>query len=75
MSACTALEADMSPNDRPYFMLRHKQELDAACRSSGSVRDRHEELAWLYEMRVIYLDRGITGEEPEAVTPKVVVLA
>jgi hypothetical protein len=65
-SGRVALEADMSPDDRPYFMLRHKQELDAAAHSSGPVRGRHEELAWLYEMRINYLDRGITGEEFEA---------
>lgn len=60
----------MSPNDRPYFMLRHQQELDAAARSSGSVRGRHEELAWLYQMRINYLDRGITGEEFDAPAPE-----
>jgi hypothetical protein len=57
----------MGPKDRDYFMLRAEQELDAAAHSRGSVRGRHEELAWLYQMRVIYFDRGITGEEPEVV--------
>jgi hypothetical protein len=59
----------MSPNDRDYFATRARQELAAAAAagSNGTVRDRHEELAWLYQMRVIYFDRGITGEEPEVV--------
>jgi hypothetical protein len=57
----------MSPNDRDYFVARAQQELAAAAGCKGTVRDRHEELAWLYQMRVIYFDRGITGEEPEVV--------
>ena len=55
----------MSPKDRDYFAYRAEQELNAAARSLGWVRSRHEELAWLYQMRVIYLDRGITGEDEE----------
>jgi len=55
----------MSPKDRDYFAHRAEQELNAAARSLGWVRSRHEELAWLYQMRVIYLDRGITGEEED----------
>lgn len=56
----------MGPEDRDYFMLRAGQERNAAARSVGVVRARHEELAWLYQMRVIYIDRGLTGDEKEA---------
>ena len=52
----------MGPKDRDYFMLRAEQELDAASHSSGEVRERHQELAWLYQMRIIYIDRGIFAE-------------
>jgi hypothetical protein len=55
----------MKPQDRNYFMLRAEQELDAAARSTGQVRGRHEELAWLYQMRVIYIDRGLVAEAAE----------
>jgi hypothetical protein len=47
-------------------MLRAEQELDAAARSRGQVRGRHEELAWLYQMRVIYIDRGLVSDVAEA---------
>jgi hypothetical protein len=57
----------MKPQDREYFMMRAEQELDAASHSSGQVRGRHEELAWLYQMRVIYIDRGLVEEAAEAV--------
>jgi hypothetical protein len=56
----------MGPKDRDYFMLRAEQELDAASRSRGQVRGRHEELAWLYQMRVIYIDRGLVTDVAEA---------
>ena len=56
----------MGPKDRDYFMLRAEQELDAAAHSRGSVRGRHEELAWLYQMRVIYIDRGLVSDVAEA---------
>jgi len=56
----------MGPKDRAYFMLRAEQELDAAARSRGQVRGRHEELAWLYQMRVIYIDRGLVSDVAEA---------
>jgi hypothetical protein len=56
----------MRPKDRDYFMLRAEQELDAASRSRGQVRGRHEELAWLYQMRVIYIDRGLVSDIAEA---------
>lgn len=55
----------MGPKDRDYFMLRAEQELDAASHSSGEVRGRHQELAWLYQMRVIYIDRGMFSEAAE----------
>jgi len=55
----------VGPKDRNYFMLRAEQELDAAAHSSGQVRGRHEELAWLYQMRVIYIDRGVVEEAAE----------
>jgi hypothetical protein len=57
----------MGPKDRNYFMLRAAQEVDAAAHSTGAVRGRHEELAWLYQMRVIYIDRGLVGDPAEAV--------
>jgi len=60
----------MKPQDRDYFMLRAEQELDAAARSTGQVRGRHEELAWLYQMRVIYIDRGLVAEAAECVEPE-----
>jgi hypothetical protein len=65
-----AAEADcavMGPKDRDYFMLRAEQELDAASHSSGAVRGRHEELAWLYQMRIIYIDRGVFPDAEETV--------
>jgi len=56
----------MGPKDRDYFMIRAEQELDAASRSTGEARGRHEELAWIYQMRVSYIDRGLVGEIAEA---------
>ena len=56
----------MSPNDRDYFVARAQQELAAAAGCKGTVRDRHEELAWLYQMRVIYIDRGLVSDVAEA---------
>jgi hypothetical protein len=47
-------------------MLRAEQELNAAARSNGAVRGRHEELAWLYQMRINYIDRGLFSDAPEA---------
>ncbi|HEY7007117.1 MAG TPA: hypothetical protein VH392_11635 [Sphingomicrobium sp.] len=58
----------MGPKDRDYFMLRAEQELDAASRSTGAVRGRHEELAWIYQMRVNYIDRGLVTEVAEALS-------
>lgn len=60
----------MKPQDRDYFMLRAEQELDAASHSTGQVRGRHEELAWLYQMRVIYIDRGLVAEAAECTEPE-----
>jgi hypothetical protein len=49
----------MTSQDRDYFMLRAKQEQEAArCSPSRTVRGRHEELAWLYQMRVQFSDRA-----------------
>ncbi len=57
----------MGPQDRDYFMLRARQERLAAAESSyGAVRNRHEELASLYEMRVLYIDRGLFGDDSTA---------
>lgn len=57
----------MGPNDRDYFMLRAEQELDAASHSTGAVRGRHQELAWLYQLRIIYIDRGMFTDAEETV--------
>lgn len=58
----------MGSEDREYFMLRAKQETAAARRCTNrQARGRHEELAWLYQMRVDYMDRGITGADDEPV--------
>jgi len=53
----------MTPEDRSYFMLRAEQERHAA-RSCANriVRGRHEELAWLYEMRLQFSDRADSHE-------------
>ena len=49
----------MTSQDREYFMLRAKQEQEAArCSPSRTVRGRHEELAWLYQMRLQFSDRA-----------------
>lgn len=56
--------------DRDYFMLRAREERRAAAHSLGAVRGRHEELAWLYEMRVMYIDRGLVGEDAQATQPE-----
>ena len=57
----------MGPKDRNYFMLRAEQEVDAALHSTGAVRGRHEELAWLYQMRVMYIDRGLFRDPSEPI--------
>jgi len=58
----------MGPKDRAYFMLRAEQELDAAAHSpSRNVRGRHEELAWIYQMRVNLIDQGLVSEVGEPV--------
>jgi hypothetical protein len=56
----------MEPRDRDYFMLREKQELAAAACSCGYVRERHEEFAAAYAMRVACIDRGYARPEPVA---------
>jgi hypothetical protein len=68
----------MGPKDRDYFMLRAEQERDAAAHSRGIVRQRHEELASAYRMRVSYMDRGLVGEqqsEEAARVPQITVAA
>jgi len=55
----------MGPNDRDYFMLRARQERKAVICSTGEVRRRHEEFACAYEMRVVYIDRGLIGTDSE----------
>ena len=60
----------MGPKDRDYFMLRARQEREAAADSRGHVRGRHEELAQAYEMRVIYIDRGMAGDDSETAGPQ-----
>lgn len=62
----------MGPKDRDYFMLRAEQEIDAASHSTGAVRGRHQELAWLYQMRIIYIDRGLVGDAEETPDPPTV---
>lgn len=56
----------MGPKDRDYFLLRARQERRAVSFSTGEPRRRHEELACAYEMRVVYIDRGLidTGAQP-----------
>ena len=56
----------MTAGDREYFMLRTRQELEAAAHSSGPVRGRHEEFASAYRMRVMWIDRGALDEAPAA---------
>lgn len=70
----------MGPKDREYFMLRAEQEIDAASHSTGAVRGRHQELAWLYQMRIIYIDRGMFSDAAEdksdaAPAPNIIVTA
>ena len=56
----------MTPKDRDYFMLRAEQETRAARNSTNrQVRGRHEELAWLYQMRVQFFDRAEDHEALE----------
>jgi hypothetical protein len=55
--------AAMKAEDRGYFLLRAKQERAAASHTRGPVRGRHEELASLYEMRIMYIDRGVFGDD------------
>jgi len=53
----------MTSEDRNYFMLRAEQERQAArCATNRNVRGRHEELAWLYEMRLQFTDRADSHE-------------
>jgi len=53
----------MTSKDRDYFMFRAEQETRAArCATNRQVRGRHEELAWLYQMRVQFFDRADSHE-------------
>mgnify|MGYP003580078063 CR=1 FL=1 len=50
--------AKMTSQDRDYFMLRARQEDEAAQLStSRTVRCRHEELGWAYRMRLQFAGR------------------
>ena len=58
----------MTSDDRNYFMLRAEQERSAArCATNRNVRGRHEELAWLYEMRLQFSDRADSHEALDVV--------
>ena len=58
----------MTSEDRNYFMLRAEQERNAArCSIDRNVRGRHEELAWLYEMRLQFSDRADSHEALDVV--------
>jgi hypothetical protein len=56
----------MTSNDRIYFSKRAGEEKQAA-RSTNNrqARIRHEELAWLYQMRVDYIDRGLADDSAD----------
>ena len=60
-SVCVSLHgngATMTAQDRDYFMLRARQEDEAAQSStSRTVRCRHEELGWAYRMRLQFAGR------------------
>jgi len=61
----------MTSDDRNYFMLRAEQERQAArCCTNRNVRGRHEELAWLYEMRLQFSDRADSHEALDIVDEK-----
>lgn len=51
-------------------MLRAHQERRAAKYSTGEPRRRHEELASAYEMRVVYIDRGLIGTDAQPAGPE-----
>lgn len=58
----------MTSDDRTYFMLRAEQERQAArCCTNRNVRGRHEELAWLYEMRLQFSGRADSHEVSDVV--------
>ncbi len=60
----------MTTQERDYFLLRAKQEDEAARLSTNSqVRCRHEELGWLYRMRLQYSDREDLVVEQRPVIP------
>jgi hypothetical protein len=66
----------MKTEDRDYFIVRARQEREAASRSRGQVHDRHEEMAALYEMRILYIDRGMAGDNPvPAPVPRIIIPA
>lgn len=52
----------MRPDDREYFMMREGQERDAAAHSMGPARGRHEEMASIYRLRVMYIDHELAGD-------------
>jgi hypothetical protein len=60
----------MGPKDRDYFLLRARQERRAVSFSTGEPRRRHEELACAYEMRVVYIDRGLIETDTQTAGPE-----
>jgi hypothetical protein len=74
-------EALMKSQDRNYFMMRAEEEVQAAARSQGPARGRHEELAAAYKLRVMYIDKGYgepgIGPERAEETPlqQIIILA
>ena len=51
-------------------MLRARQERRAVTHSTGEPRRRHEELACAYEMRVVYIDRGLIDTDAQPTRPE-----
>jgi len=72
----------MDARDRDYFAIRANEERNAAARSHGRARSRHEELAAAYQMRVMCIDKGYCDppsrdpvakpSEPEMIIPAIV---
>jgi len=66
----------MTSKDRDYFMLRAEQERQAARRSTHrAVRGRHEELAWLYQMRLEFDERADLEKPRVTLTPAIHIAA
>jgi hypothetical protein len=52
----------MRVDDREYFLMRAEQERDAAAHSMGPARGRHEEMASIYQLRILYIDHERAGD-------------